>query len=179
VKINQAGLDIVKEREGLRLAAYRDTGGIWTIGYGHTSMAGSPTVTPTLRITAQDAEDILRKDISTAEVQVARVLTRTANENQFSAMVSFCFNVGPTAFAKSTLLRKFNAGDIEGAANEFLRWVHDDGVKLEGLVKRRAMERALFLKPLTTPVVPVPSVPVEKAPALIDLIIAFIRKLFG
>jgi GH24 family phage-related lysozyme (muramidase) len=146
--INAAGLEIVKSFEGLELRAYPDpgTGGEpWTIGYGHTSAAGPPRVQPGLTITRAEAEEILKRDLGVFEKAVAAAVTRTPTSDQFSAMVSFTFNVGAGAFRDSTLLRKHNAGDFAGAANEFLRWVYAGSQILPGLQRRRNAERALYL----------------------------------
>jgi GH24 family phage-related lysozyme (muramidase) len=147
-RINGAGLEIIKTFEGLRTAAYPDpgTGGEpWTIGYGHTSAAGPPSVYPGLKITVQEAEEILKRDLAVFEQAVASAVKTDLTENQFSALVSFTFNVGAGAFRDSTLLRKLNAGDSAGAANEFLRWVYAGGKVMAGLQRRRKAERALFL----------------------------------
>lgn len=144
-QINAAGLALIKEFEGLRTTAYKDPVGIWTIGYGHTSMAGPPTVYEGMTITAAEAEDILQQDLDLFERGVSNALTITTSDNQFSAMVSFSFNVGLTAYRNSTLLKKHNAGDFAGAADEFLRWVWADGQILPGLERRRRAERALYL----------------------------------
>jgi GH24 family phage-related lysozyme (muramidase) len=147
-KINAAGLDIVKSFEGMRTTAYPDpgTGGEpWTIGYGHTSAAGPPQVYPGLTITRAEAEEILQRDLIKYEKAVTEAVTRNPTSDQYSAMVSFTFNVGPAAFRDSTLLRKHNAGDFAGAANEFLRWVYAGGNVMPGLQRRRNAERALYL----------------------------------
>lgn len=144
-KINSSGLEIVKSFEGLRTKAYQDSVGVWTIGYGHTSMAGSPNVTPGMQITEAEAESILKKDLGIFEKGVSEAVKVSTNSDQFSAMVSFSFNVGLGSLQESTLLRKHNAKDFAGAADEFLRWVYAGGQKLPGLERRRKAERALYL----------------------------------
>lgn len=144
-QINEDGIIIVKSFEGLELRAYRDPVGIWTIGYGHTSMAGPPDVYPGMVITEAEADRILRRDLDLFEAGVKRGLTISTTADQYSALVSFAFNVGLGAFRDSTLLRKHNAGDFAGAANEFLRWVYAGGQFLPGLERRRKAERALYL----------------------------------
>ena len=144
-KINASGLEIVKHFEGLRTTSYQDSVGVWTIGYGHTSMAGPPSVGPNMSITSARAEEILKQDLEKFEKDVAAATTVSPTSDQFSAMVSFTFNVGPGAFRDSTLLRKHNARDFAGAADEFLRWVYAGGQKLPGLERRRKAERALYL----------------------------------
>ncbi|MBD0269230.1 MAG: lysozyme [Cyanobacteria bacterium Co-bin8] len=142
---NAAGVEIIKHFEGVRLKAYQDSVGVWTIGYGHTSAAGAPNVTPGLTITQAEAENILKRDLGLFERGVIDAVKVTVNDNQFSSLVSFSFNVGLGNLRSSTLLRKLNAGDYSGAANEFPRWVNAGGQQLPGLVRRRNAERALFL----------------------------------
>jgi GH24 family phage-related lysozyme (muramidase) len=144
-QINDAGLEIIKHFEGRKLQAYQDSVGIWTIGYGHTSAAGAPQVRAGMTITEQQAEDILKQDLGLFEAGVRDRVKVPLNSDQFSALVSFAFNVGLGALGNSTLLRKLNAGDYAGAANEFTRWVKAGGATLPGLVRRRDAERALFL----------------------------------
>ncbi|HEY9887373.1 MAG TPA: lysozyme [Candidatus Obscuribacterales bacterium] len=144
-RINQDGLTIVKHFEGRELRAYQDSVGVWTIGYGHTAAAGPPTVVAGQTITEAEAEAILKRDLGLFENGVRSVVAVPLNSNQFSALVSFSFNVGVGALRDSTLLRKLNAGDYQGAADEFPRWVKAGGQTLPGLVRRRDAERALFL----------------------------------
>jgi GH24 family phage-related lysozyme (muramidase) len=146
-KINNAGLDLVKEFEGLarrlpdgRIAAYLDVVGVPTIGYGHTKGVALGQI-----ITVQQAEDFLREDLIEAESAVSEQVRVTLNDNQFSALVSFVFNLGAGALNQSTLLRELNIGNYTAAANEFPRWVNAGGQRLPGLVRRRAAERELFL----------------------------------
>lgn len=150
MKTNQAGVDLIKKWEGKKLTAYPDpaTGGEpWTIGYGHTSAAGPPAVKKGMKITEEEAESILVRDLGKYESAVMKGLTAKPNGNQFSAMVSLCFNIGPGNFAKSSVLRKFNAGDTKGAADAFLLWNKAAGKVMRGLTNRREDERKLFLTP--------------------------------
>lgn len=140
--INKAGLDIVRDSEGLRLKAYLCPAKVWTIGYGSTG----PHVKPGMTITADQATDLLLKDLARFERCVAENCG-TATDNQFSAMVSFAFNVGCGAFEESTLLRLHRAGKHDAAAAQFGRWTKGGGRVLPGLVKRRAAEAALYSKP--------------------------------
>ena len=144
-QINVDGLKIVKDFEGLELTAYQDSVGVWTIGYGHTAAAGPPEVYPGQTITEAEAEEILKRDLRLFEKGVRDLVPVSISSNQFSALVSFSFNVGLGALADSTLLRKLNAGEYQGAASEFPRWVRAGGISLPGLVRRRNAERALFL----------------------------------
>ena len=145
MKTNLAGIELIKDWEGLRTTAYQDSVGVWTIGYGHTSMAGEPKVTPGMRITPDQATAILANDLGKYESAVSSALKRTPTGNQFAAMVSLCFNVGPGNFLKSSVLTRFNAGDMQGAADAFLMWDKAGGKVLQGLVNRREAERKLFL----------------------------------
>jgi lysozyme len=140
LKTNQAGIDLIKRFEGLQLQAYTCPAGVLTIGVGHTQ-----GVEPGMEITKEQAELLLEHDLSKYECQVESLAPK-ATSNQFSAMVSFAFNLGTNALLKSTLLRKFKAGDMEGAGNEFLRWKNVNGKPLPGLTTRREAERELFLK---------------------------------
>jgi lysozyme len=141
--INQAGLDLIKKFEGLRLRAYQDSVGVWTIGYGHTD-----GVWDGQRITEDEAEALLKSDLKLAEQGVTDMVTAPINENQFAALVSFAFNLGTNALRGSTLLRQLNMGFPKAAAEQFLRWDHAGGKLLLGLQLRRQAERALFLKGL-------------------------------
>lgn len=147
MKTNADGLDLIRKWEGCRLTAYQDAIGVWTIGYGHTTSAGPPAVKQGLKITAKEATDILTADLVKFEAAVVNALKKTPTDNQFAAMVSLCFNIGPGNFSKSTVLRKFNAGDIPGAADAFRAWTKAAGKVLPGLVRRREDERKLFLTP--------------------------------
>jgi len=137
------GVALIKQFEGLRTCAYLDAAGIWTIGYGHTG----DEVRSGFRIDAAQADALLRKDLGTAEEAVRAWVTQPLAQPSFDALVSFVFNVGATAFAGSTLLRKLNEGDMEGAAAEFERWRYAGGRVLPGLLRRRIAERTLFLSP--------------------------------
>ncbi|MBV8645110.1 MAG: lysozyme [Candidatus Eremiobacteraeota bacterium] len=145
-KMNAAGLALIKEFEGLELRAYPDpgTGGDpWTIGYGHTG----PDVHPGLTWTQAQADAALKRDLERFEKGVNDSISRALNSNQFSALVSFTYNVGIGALRESTLLKLVNAGDFTGAADQFGKWVNGGNGPLPGLVRRRTAERALFLKP--------------------------------
>lgn len=137
--INAVGLALVRAYEGLRLEAYQDSGGVWTIGYGHTH-----GVTPGDAISAERADHMLEADLMAAEAAVARLIGVPLTDNQFSALVSFVFNVGEAQFAKSTLLRKLNAGGYGLVPACLKSWIFDDGRVQPGLVKRRAAEAALW-----------------------------------
>ena len=137
------GIALIKQYEGLRLTTYKDAVGITTIGYGHVENPIPPGGTRT--ITAEDAEQILREDLQRFEHDVNNMLTVEVTQNQFDALVSFAFNLGPANLKSSTLLRKVNSGDFNGAAEEFPKWNHAGGQVLAGLTARRNAEKTLFL----------------------------------
>lgn len=146
MKVNAAGLALIKAHEGLRLVAYKDAVGVWTIGYGHTSMAGAPAVSRGMVIDSAQAEDILSHDLIKYENAVIRALAgRSVTDNEFAAMVSLCYNIGPGNFNKSSVLRYVLAGNKQAAANAFRAWNKAGGKVLRGLVARREQERTLFL----------------------------------
>jgi len=157
MKISRTGIELIKKWEGVRLKAYRCSAGVLTIGYGHTSAAGAPQVTEGMTISQQDADDILGRDLVKYEAAVQNTLTRSANQNQFDACVSLCFNIGGAAFAKSSVARRFNEGDAMGAADAFRFWNKAGGKVITGLVRRRDDERALFLRPVTAAAAPTPA----------------------
>jgi lysozyme len=147
VRINAAGRDLIKKYEGVSLKAYRCPAGVITIGWGHTG-----DVKPGDVITEHQAEAILDVDLDKFEKGVEKLLQGCIfNQYQFSALVSFAFNLGLEALGKSTLLAKFRAGDVKGAASEFMKWKYAAGKVLPGLVKRRAEEKALFLSGSNSP----------------------------
>lgn len=137
------GIALIKQYEGLRLTTYKDAVGIPTIGYGHVENPIPPGGTRT--ITAEDAEQILREDLQRFEHDVNNMLTVEVTQNQFDALVSFAFNLGPANLKSSTLLRKVNSGGFNGAAEEFPKWNHAGGQVLAGLTARRNAEKNLFL----------------------------------
>ncbi len=141
MKTSDVGLTFTSVSEGREHKAYKDTGGVWTIGVGHTG----PDVYKGLM--ADDLQILvwLKEDIKDAEEMVGRLVTVALTQGQYDALVDFAFNVGEDQFDSSTLLRKLNQGDYAGAANEFKRWVHDDGKVQPGLVKRAMGRRDMFL----------------------------------
>ncbi|POT54650.1 lysozyme [Citrobacter amalonaticus] len=141
MKTDVNGLNIIKHFEGLRLQAYKCPANIWTIGYGHTA-----SVLPNDVITREQAITLLRKDVEESERAVKHYVHVPLTQNQFDALVSFVFNLGGGNFSTSTLLKKLNAGDYNGAASEFGRWVNVGGKPQPGLVRRREAESELFLK---------------------------------
>ncbi len=173
MKLTEAGLDLIKEREGLRLEAYHCQANVLTIGYGHTSAAGAPLVKPGMKITQADAERILARDLVKYEDAVKRGVKVEINDNQYSALVSLCYNIGETRFATSTVLKRVNARDFNGAAEAFAMWNRAGGKVSKGLTKRRAAEAAMFL----TPTIVSPTVPV-KTPGLFTVVLNLILSIF-
>jgi lysozyme len=142
--IDARGIGIIRRFEGLRLKAYRDPAGILTIGWGHTG----PDVTDGLVVTRRRADILLARDVAATAAGVDRLVTVPLAAHERAALVSFAYNVGLGALAGSTLLRRLNAGDRPGAAEEFHRWVHATRagrkIRLAGLVRRREAEARLF-----------------------------------
>ncbi|BEN12117.1 lysozyme [Serratia marcescens] len=145
MKISDDGMALIKRFEGLRLQAYQDSVGVWTIGYGWTQPVAGRKIGAGMVIDATTAERLLVCGIVQFEQGVERRVTVPITQGQFDALVSFAYNLGLRALENSTLLRRLNAGDRKGAADQFGRWVNAGGVRLDGLVARRAAERALFL----------------------------------
>ncbi|EJO30250.1 lysozyme [Achromobacter marplatensis] len=139
--MSESGLTVLKHYEGCELKAYQDSVGVWTIGYGDTE-----NVLPGMTITRQEAEDRLERRLARDfEPGVRAAISAGMRQEQFDAMVCLAYNIGVGAFAGSTLVKLFNAGDIQLAADQFPRWDKAGGKSLKGLRKRRAAERALFL----------------------------------
>ncbi|MCY1340603.1 Lysozyme RrrD [compost metagenome] len=141
MRTSDTGLALIQDFEGLRLTAYRDSVGVLTIGYGHTGA----DVTSGLTIDRAEAERLLRDDLHDAEKAIGTLVRVPLSQGQFDALASFVFNLGSGNLQCSTLLRKLNAKDYAGAADEFPRWNKAGGKVLAGLTRRRAAERALFL----------------------------------
>jgi len=139
--------NLIAGNEGLSLTAYQDSGGAWTIGYGHLIRAGERYYPygPVREITLQEANQLFDADTAVATRAVDTLVVVPLSDNQREALISFVFNVGVGAFQSSTLLRVLNQGNFAQAAAEFLRWNKDDGVVVDGLTARRERERELFL----------------------------------
>lgn len=143
MRMSQAGIDaMLKKFEGCKLTAYRCPAGILTIGYGHTSAAGSPIVTPSMKITQAEAESILKADLAKYEQPVEALLKQPVTQHQFDVLVDFAYNAGVGALKTSTLLKKVNAADFDAVPGELMKWVKGGGKVLPGLVKRRQAESA-------------------------------------
>ncbi len=140
-RLSDDGLEALEGEEGWVDHVYLCPAGRLTIGYGHLVRPGE---TWPVRITKAQGREQLRADVTVAEATVVVAVEVPLAQHQFDALVMFAFNVGCAAFAASTLLRRLNEGDYDGAAEEFGRWVHGGGKALPVLVARRAREAARF-----------------------------------
>jgi lysozyme len=134
------GLSLTESFEGCKLTAYRDLGGVLTIGYGHTGM----DVYEGRTITHDEAVDLLREDMAVAEGCIKRYVKVPLTQHQFDALVDFAFNVGIGNFKHSTLLAHLNSGYLSGAEAEFQKWATVNGSVVAGLLRRRQAETKLF-----------------------------------
>jgi lysozyme len=137
---SSTGLALTRSFEGLRSEAYQDSGGVWTIGYGHTG----PEVHRGQCISETEAVVLLRSDVASAVQCVRKAVRVDMAQHQFDALVDFCFNAGRGSFLGSSLLRYVNQGEFDSAAAQFGLWIHAGGKVVPGLVRRRAAEAALF-----------------------------------
>ena len=143
---NEIGFQIIKTFEGFRSSPYRCSAGVPTIGFGSTRGFDGRSIPMDMEpIDEIEAEDLLRRDIKKAERSVERLIKVELNENEFSALCSFVYNLGSGNLQSSTLRAKLNREDRDGAADEFPKWRRAAGKILKGLVLRRASERKLFL----------------------------------
>ncbi|ENE2372803.1 lysozyme [Klebsiella aerogenes] len=148
MQTSDEGIVLIKGFEGCRLTAYPDpgTGGApWSIGYGWTLPVDGKPVRPGMTIDQATADRLLKTGLVSYENDVLKIVKVKLTQGQFDALVSFAYNIGSRALSTSTLLKKLNAGDIKGAADEFLRWNKAGGKVLNGLTRRREAERALFM----------------------------------
>lgn len=140
---SQTCIDLIKSFESCRLTAYQDTGGLWTIGWGHKSQ----TIHAGDTITQAQADAYMLSDVRECALTVSRLISGSIvlTQGQFDACVSFAYNVGTGRFQNSTLLKKIKSGDMAGAADEFLKWNEVAKKVVAGLTRRRKAERELFL----------------------------------
>lgn len=139
MKISQEGISLIKKFEGCELTAYQCSAGVWTIGYGHTK-----GIEEGMEITQQEAEDMLVEELHEYENYINDNVTAPLSQNQFDAMVSWVYNLGPANLKASTLLKVLNAGDYDGVPAQIKRWNKAGGVTLDGLIRRREAESLLF-----------------------------------
>ena len=145
MQTSDKGISLIKQFEGCKLTAYQDSVGVWTIGYGWTQPVDGKPIRAGMTIKQETAERLLKTGLVSYESDVSRLVKVGVTQGQFDALVSFTYNLGSRSLSTSTLLRKLNAGDYAGAADEFLRWNKAGGKVLNGLTRRREAERALFL----------------------------------
>ncbi|WP_313564406.1 lysozyme [Acinetobacter sp.] len=144
--ISPSGVDLIRNFESLRLNAYDDGVGVWTIGFGTTKYPNGIRVKKGDTCTLEQAKAYKQNDLKSFEQTVNNTVKVPLNQNQFDALVSLAYNIGSTAFKNSTLVRQLNEGNYKAAANQFNVWVNAGGKRMQGLVNRRAAERTLFLK---------------------------------
>lgn len=150
MKTSGAGIKLIGKREGQVLQMYRDSAGLPTIGVGHLLTKdelssgklwlGIEAIDWHKGLTMEQANALLEQDLRTAEAAVRNILV-PLTQAQFDSLVSFAFNVGPTAFANSTLARRLNSGDYEAVPAELFRWVHAGG-RVDPVLKRRRADEA-------------------------------------
>lgn len=146
MRISPRGLSLLKQFEGCILAPYKDSAGLYTIGYGH--LIGDGKTLPDsakYKITQKQADLLLKYDVIPREKAVERLCTVPLNQNEFDALVSFVFNLGAGCFQRSTIRQKLNRGDRAGAAEVLLRYNRAGGKVIKGLVNRRMAEFKLFM----------------------------------
>jgi lysozyme len=131
--------NLTEQFEGCKLVAYRDSKGVLTIGYGHTSHVFEGQT-----CTQEEADTWLAQDIAVAEAAVNRLVGVKLTQGEFDACVDFAFNVGVGAFANSTLIHLLNEGKYADASNEFEKWDYAGGVVVAGLLRRRLAEKQMF-----------------------------------
>lgn len=146
MKINDAGLYIIKKYEGFSSSVYVCPSGRATIGYGSTwDDSGDPVTLDHADITVDEAEGLLRQEVAHVEKAIGRLTKASLTDNMFSALASLVYNIGSGAYQRSTLRMKLNREDYAGACGEFPKWRRGGGKILPGLVRRREEEAALFL----------------------------------
>jgi len=151
MNINEGGLSIITAAEGFASAPYRCPAGIASIGYGSTILAdGSRVKMDSPPVTKDEAKALLRRHLDHVESDILRVVRVPLNQNEFSSLCSFVYNLGIGRLQHSSLRSKLNRGERLNAANEFPKWRRAGGRVLRGLVIRRELERRLFLTPVTT-----------------------------
>ncbi|WP_032810653.1 lysozyme [Acinetobacter vivianii] len=140
------GVNLITSFENLKLSAYLCPAKVWTIGFGTTVYSNGNRVKQGDKCTESQAKAYFAYDLNRFERAINGSVTVPLTQNQFDALVSLTYNIGENAFKGSTLLKKLNARDYIGAADQFLVWNKSNGQVLNGLVRRRKAERELFLK---------------------------------
>ena len=147
MKVNDKGITLIKSFEGCKLRAYQDSVGIWTIGYGATFYQDGSNVKSGDTLTQQQADELLNYHVDLFAEKVKPLIKGELSDNKFSALVSFAFNAGAGALAKSTLLKKVNANPEDvSISSEFAKWDKAGGKQLRGLARRRKAEADLYFQ---------------------------------
>lgn len=139
MEVSDAFARHIESVEGFKAKAYQDSGGVWTIGFGHVIKEKESGLFTAI-LTREQATSILKADVAIAEAAVNRLVTVPLKQEQFDALVSFVFNIGEGQFARSTLLKKLNAGHCCAVPDEMRRFKYDNGKVVAGLIARRAAE---------------------------------------
>lgn len=145
-QLSLAGIDLIGNFEGIRLEAYQDSAGVCTIGYGTTVYPNGAPVQPNDQCSIEQARSFMHHDLARFEKAVSSSVKVPLTQNQFDALVSLSYNIGAGAFTNSTLLKLLNQGDYVGASHQFDVWIKAGGQTVQGLVNRRAVEKAYFLR---------------------------------
>jgi lysozyme len=146
MKMSKEGVEALLQKfEGCKLKAYRCPANVCTIGYGHTSAAGTPTVIDGMTITQQQADDILSRDLQQYEAAVTMMVHQPLTQHQFDVLVDFAYNAGVGNLKSSTLLKKVNAAQFDDVPAELMKWNKGGGKVLPGLVRRRQAEGAWWV----------------------------------
>ena len=145
MKTSDAGRKMIESFEGCILHAYRDSVGVWTIGYGHTTAAGGVPVRIGMEITAQQADAFLSDDLGAVEKSIMQLVEVALSQAQFDALVSFQFNTGWLGHPQCSLRKALNGGNYKLAGSDFMLYDEGGGHVLTGLKRRRDAERTLFL----------------------------------
>ena len=149
MKLSANGFKLLGELEGIVLRPYKDSVGIPTIGIGSTYYEdGTKVKMSDKAITKERAIQLAENVVKSFEAQVNKSIVLTMTQNQFDAMVLLCYNIGKSGFARSSVVRNFNAGNLQKAADSFLLWNKAGGLVSKGLNNRRNIERNLFLSKL-------------------------------
>ena len=141
--LSKEGLALIKHHEGFSATTYLDVAGYPTIGYGHL-IRPSETSLEGARLSEEEAEALLLRDVASAERSVLKLITVPLKQNQYDALVSFTFNLGGGALQASTLRAKVNREDHDAVPEQFMRWVFAGGRKVKGLITRRQEEANLY-----------------------------------
>ena len=139
MQISQEGIALIKKFEGCELESYKCAAGVWTIGYGSTKGVEKGNT-----ITQKEADDLLTEEMNEYESYVNHMVETDLKQNEFDALVSWVYNLGPTNLSSSTLLQKLNNKDWNDVPNQIKRWNKAGGVVKQGLIRRREAEALLF-----------------------------------